>query len=44
MSSLNEPSSLSWTMSFMIRSKWTGLPYGASPITLYSALLTLKPR
>ena len=22
----------------------TGLPYGASPITLYSALLTLKPR
>ncbi len=44
MSSLNEPSSFRWTISFMMRSKWTGFPYGARPITLYSALLTLKPR
>ena len=26
MSSLKEPSSLRWTISFMIRSKWTGFP------------------
>ena len=26
MSSLKEPSSFRWTISFMIRSKWTGFP------------------
>ena len=31
-------------MCSQIWSKYVGSPYGARPITLYSALFTLKPR
>jgi hypothetical protein len=41
---LNEPSSFRWTISFMIRSKWTGLPYGREAHDLVFGAVTLNPR